>query len=185
MAPEHQATSRRRALAISLEEVAPEQDVLVRCSPGPDGCDPRGTAAQTIRRTLPVAEAVATRSEAEVEVVAGMNALPFDDPASEVVDDDKPACVRDRVLRSSGVDVHRPDEMPLRRATHNTAARTSPLARSCSRRVAAAASGCGDRDCEEHRRDYERSLHLIKIRRRRCEESHPNGRALAWASVQE
>ena len=65
----------------------------MRCFPGPDVCNPRGTATQTIRRTLPVAEAVAVRSEGEVEVVTGMNALPFDDPASEVVDDHKPARV--------------------------------------------------------------------------------------------
>ncbi len=91
----------------------------MRCSPRLHRCDPRGTATETVRRSLTVTEAVAARGEAEVEVVAGMNTLTLDDPAAEVIDDDKAACVRDRAFRSPVVDVHHSNEVPLRRTMHD------------------------------------------------------------------
>jgi len=51
--------------------------------------------------------------------MAGMNPLTCNDPASKVVDDDKPACVRDRALRSPVVEVHNSNEAPRRRTMHD------------------------------------------------------------------
>jgi hypothetical protein len=176
-------TRGRASLAIPLEEATAERQVLAGCSPGPHRCDLRETTTQTIRAELTVTEAVAAGTEAEVEPVAGMNTLPSDDPPSEVVDDDKSACAGEYAPCSPGVDVHRSNEVA--RSIQNTDAWTSHSAPPGPHRVAAAAASCEDRDCKNHRNEDERKFHLPEDTTPRQGTSHPEGRALPWASVPE
>jgi hypothetical protein len=61
------------------------------------------------------AEAVAAGGEAKVEQLAATDKLTRNDPTLEVVGHDKPVRVRSRTLCAAVVEMHKSDEVALRR----------------------------------------------------------------------